>query len=154
MMISFEGIPEASRSSRTKQTHFLVCRHRRLLPMFCDERHGWVKTILAAFSGSFYFVNTDSVPRFWELSLGWPIFSPMVRTIKLRRGTWQFKCLWTGSDRGGGGIVVSILAIFSHDSSSNPAGYWIFLFCTLKRWKEIEKGTGGCRSLRILTTAI
>ena len=48
------------------QTHFLVRRPQQLFP--CFVTNVWVKTILAAFSGSFLFVNTDTFRHFGELS--------------------------------------------------------------------------------------
>ena len=43
----------------------------------------------------------------------------------------------------GGGIVVNILAIYSNDTSSHPAGYRIFLYCSLRRRKEKKQSGVG-----------
>ena len=49
--------------------------------------------------------------------------------------------------RGGGGLVVSALAFFSNDTSSNPAGYLKFLF---KKTKINLKEAGVDASLKKL----
>ena len=49
--------------------------------------------------------------------------------------------------RGGGGLVVSALAFFSNDTSSNPDGYLKFLF---KKTKINLKEAGGDASLEKL----
>ena len=42
----------------------------------------------------------------------------------------------------GAGKVVSIFALYSGNLSSNPAGYWIFLYSTYKRQKLRKKRPG------------